>query len=183
MTLDEQCLDMYRRAHAAFLVGNIQKATSIYAQIRAQHSCELYYEVDLPTPMRLSHPVGTVLGRATYAPFLMVHQNCTVGSDLNGNRPVFTGPCCMFAGSMVIGRVTVGSNVYLAPGAILDGGRNPLKIPCNGIIGRNGAWSPTKRSIVMDFFTVHSKPDSAETGNGQPESTRPYELARTSCEY
>ena len=43
----------------------------------------------MPDIFLLSHPVGTVLGRAKFEDFFVVHQRVTVGGDKDLNYPTF----------------------------------------------------------------------------------------------
>lgn len=169
MTLDDEILKLYRMARAQFLDGNVRRATELYAEIRQYHACELYYEVELPSILRFIHPLGSVLGRATYADHLVVYQQVSVGSDVDGGRPTFTGPCVLFPGSKIIGNVKVGANVWVTAGTIIEARPgHPIAIPDNRVVfpGLNLPlpsddnqlpkisfdWRPTKRSVVERFF-------------------------------
>src|SRR5690606_14180963 len=41
-------------------------ADKVYGLNKALHACDIYHEVELPDVFFLDHPVGSVLGRATY---------------------------------------------------------------------------------------------------------------------
>ena len=73
MHLDDQCLQLYRVAHNMWKDNDLRMALKYYQRARAEHACELYYEVVLPKNIMLVHPVGTVLGRATYGDYLCVY--------------------------------------------------------------------------------------------------------------
>lgn len=158
--LDDECLRAYRRSRELYLVGRVDEAMELYRGIRRDHGCELFYEVDLPTEMRLVHPLGTVLGRATYADGLVAYQGVSVGSTVDGERPVFKGPCVLFPGARVIGNVTVGANVWVQSGVTIQTfSRWPvINIPDDRVVyscsGAPGGFSfaPTKRSVMDQFF-------------------------------
>lgn len=154
--LDDECLRAYRRSHELYLVGRVNAAMDLYRLIRRDHGCELFYEVDLPTLMRLVHPLGTVLGRATYADGLVAYQGVSVGSTVDHERPVFKGPCVLFPHSGVIGPVTVGANVWIQAGSIIEARPGmPVVIEDNCVVrrvGDNAMCAPTKRSVMEQFF-------------------------------
>lgn len=165
MTLDEECRGLYRASREAYLGGDVEKAEELYRRIRAEHGCELFYEVELPGMMRLVHPVGTVLGRATYADWLVVYQGVSVGSTVDGERPTFTGACVLFPGAKVLGNVTVGTNVWITAGTTVQSfGGQPVRVPDHSVVfpavyvrgdGQHAlgcGWSQTKRSVMHRFF-------------------------------
>lgn len=72
------------------------------------------YKVKLPDIFFLNHPVGTVLGHATYSDFLVVMQNVTVntGEIINGVQyPILDKGCCLCAGAKIIGSQSIGARV------------------------------------------------------------------------
>lgn len=157
MTLDKECLALYRRSRELYLVGRQAEAMAYYRRIRAEHGCELFYEVDLPSEMKLVHPLGSVLGRAAYASHLVVYQGVSVGSTVDHERPVFTGPCVLFPHSGVIGPVTVGKNVWITAGNIVEAlPGKPFTIPDNCLVVTTGdgrLYLETERSVVSTFFS------------------------------
>lgn len=127
MTLDEECVALYRDSRDCWVLGESTnsdywraEALRRYRQIRRDHGVELYYEVELPEIFRLIHPLGTVLGRASYADYLVAYQNVSVGSDVDGGRPTFLGPCVLFPGSKILGNVQVGANVWVTAGTKIE---------------------------------------------------------------
>lgn len=179
MRLDDETVTLYRMArnyylaHQGGIPNALERADEIYRELRMRYGVELYYEVDLPENLLLVHPLGTVLGRATYADFFCAYQNVGVGSDLDGNRPVFKGPCVMFPGSKVLGRVTIGANVFITANTVISGANDlPVEVPDNCVVF-NMPWyprigvdplgdlpriypasKPTKRSVIRDVFKV-----------------------------
>lgn len=164
MRLDDSLVALYRESRAAYLAGDLATAELKWMMLRAG-GCDLFYEVDLPEHLMLVHPIGTVLGRATYADYLAVYQNVGVGSDLDGNRPVFKGPCVMFPGSKVLGRTVIGANVFIQANVVVQNcvipdnslvyGHSP-EWECLGASILTCGWKPTKRSVIRDVFKVPS---------------------------
>jgi serine O-acetyltransferase len=69
----------------------------------------------------LVHPVGTVLGRARYADYLVVYQNCTVGADTD-IYPTFSEGVILYSRCSVLGASRIGRNVVFAANTtIIDG--------------------------------------------------------------
>lgn len=158
--LDDSIYDAWFHARSAYLHGDVRAADHMYRQLRAEHSIELYHQVELKKPTKFVHPLGTVLGRATYASHLVCYQGVSVGSTVDHERPTFLGPCVLFPHSGVIGPVTVGSNVWITAGCIVEGRPGiPYRIPDNSVVfpARDGisTWTsaPTDRSVLDTFFT------------------------------
>lgn len=172
MRLDDELLEMYRIARAAYELGDEETAESYHRQIRREHGCELYPAVELPPHLMFVHPIGAVLGRANYGDYLCVYQNSNVGSDLDGNRPTLGIGTVLFPGARVLGNVIMGDNVFVTPGTTICGTtKEPVSIPDNSVvfmrsvnaydtsIGRNvdrlrHATKPTKRNVIRDVFKV-----------------------------
>ena len=97
---------------------DVRLCSKIYLLNKALHGLDLFYEVQLPDIFSLTHPLGTVLGRATYADYLLVYQGCNVGSNKN-IYPVLGEYVCLHPGSSVLGNCHVGNNCRIAAGSLL----------------------------------------------------------------
>jgi serine O-acetyltransferase len=126
-------------------------AKRLYALNKALHGLDLYHEVALPDIFALQHPVGTVLGRASYADYLFVYQSCCVGVNLASEGPRFGEGVVLFPGSMVLGACTVGANAWFAAGTIVVDTDVP---PDSMVFGRTPALTitPTRRTVAADLF-------------------------------
>lgn len=85
---------------------------------RVLSSCWISYKVNLPDIFYLEHPVGSVLGHATYSDYLVVSQNVTVNSGteqgIDGKQlPALGKGLYMAAGSSIIGNQKVGDRVNI----------------------------------------------------------------------
>lgn len=92
---------------------NSTLADRVYYLNKCLNGLDLFYEVNMPKAFSLGHPVGTVIGRATYGEYFGISQNCTVGNS-NGKYPVFGENVKLMAGSMVLGDCTVGDDVIFS---------------------------------------------------------------------
>lgn len=97
----------------SFEGSNKSLADKIYYLNKIMHSVDIYHEVQLPASFFLEHPVGTVLGRASYQNGFMAYQNCTVGGN-KGKYPTLGKNFHMMSGSKVLGNSHIGDNVTLA---------------------------------------------------------------------
>jgi serine O-acetyltransferase len=96
--------------------GHLQLADKIYYLNRTMNGCDMFYEVELPKIFRLDHPLGTVMGRATFGDYFAFSQTCTVGNN-NNIFPVIGEHVTMSVGSMILGNSKIGNNVILGAGA------------------------------------------------------------------
>ncbi len=75
------------------------------------------YKGELPDVFFLGHPIGTILGNAQYADYLVVFQNVTVNTsqDDNGNvAPCLGKGLFLGAGAKIIGNKCIGDRVSIS---------------------------------------------------------------------
>jgi serine O-acetyltransferase len=152
---DQYAIFLYYLANAAFREKPGHPiADKAYALNKALHALDAYYEVQLPDVFAVQHPVGTVLGRATYSDYFLCYHNCTVGANLDNDYPSFGRGIVMYGGSRLIGRTSVGDNTFVSTGAIvMDGGALEPNSVLHGIYPDAGR-SRTNRDVVRDIFRV-----------------------------
>jgi serine O-acetyltransferase len=112
---------LYYLSHYVFAVyaENARSlADRIYYLNRCLNAVDLFYEVQLPDVFFLDHPVGSVMGRASYGHGFRFAQNCTVGNN-KGKYPAIGRYVTMMAGSMIIGHSTIGDNVVVSSGSFI----------------------------------------------------------------
>ena len=80
--------------------------------------CDIYYETNLPDIFFLDHPVGSVMGRASYSNYFTFAQNCTVGGN-HGIYPCFGEFVSLFANATVIGNSQIGNNVFISANTLV----------------------------------------------------------------
>ena len=181
--LDDSIYSDWWHANHAWHTGDEAMAHHIYKNLRANHSVEIFYQIQLKKPTKFVHPLGSVLGRAEYARHLVVYQGVSVGSTVDDERPVFTGPCVLFPHSGVIGPVTVGKNVWITAGTIVEARPGkPFSLPDNCVVYKDweghrrgmlcGGWQqhPTTRSVIDTFFTPRRRTSDSGTPSRQPEA-------------
>jgi serine O-acetyltransferase len=126
---DEVLFDHLNADHmAAFLyffgntiwraTGDADAPTRLSYVNKIMHGLDLFYSVAMPDVFLLVHPVGTVLGKATYSDYLVVYQNCIVGADTTV-YPHFGEGVILYSRSSVLGDCRVGSNVVFAANAMV----------------------------------------------------------------
>jgi serine O-acetyltransferase len=109
------------------------------------------YDAMLPDIFLLLHVVGTVLGKATYANYLVVRQNCTIGA-LGYEYPVLGEKLILSAGASIIGGCRIGTNVMLGPGCTVM----KEDIPDNSLVTRQGenTLKPNSDRPIQAHFSV-----------------------------
>ena len=81
---------------------------------KALHGLDAYHDTELPEVFQFMHPLGTILGQATYGNYFCVYQGCSVGCDEQGIFPVIGEHVVLYAGASVIGRSHIGNNVVIS---------------------------------------------------------------------
>lgn len=74
---------MYRMDHSG---ANAEK---IYYLNKALNSVELFYAVELPAIWNCEHPLGAVIGRASYGDYFCFYQNCNVGGNIGHDGKLY----------------------------------------------------------------------------------------------
>ena len=153
---DQYAIFLYYLSNTAFGAGYVSLAAKAYGLNKALHSLDAYYEVELPAIFALVHPVGTVLGRATYSDYFCAYQNVAVGVDpFAPGNPAFGEGVVLYGGSRVVGNVNVGENCFVSAGTSIVGRRGEsLQIP-GGHVAFGAPTFQTKRSrhhVKRDIF-------------------------------
>ena len=119
---DQHAIFLYYLSNSVFQMGGPKVlCDKLYALNKALHGVDIFYEVKMLDIFALVHPVGTVLGRASYGDYFCAYQNVSVGSDLDGNNPKIGRGVVMYGGSRIIGRSQIGDNCLISIGTtILD---------------------------------------------------------------
>ena len=149
---DQYAMFLYLLSNTLFRMEESPSlAAKVYALNKALHSIDAFYEVELPDIFLFQHPVGTVLGRATYGDYFCAYQRCSVGANLDDVYPVIGRGVVMYAGSAIIGASRIGDNCLLSLSAtVMD-----AEIPPNSVIfGASPELSvrSTSRDVVRDIF-------------------------------
>ena len=111
----QYCIFLYFLARQVFLDSPELRtlADKIYFLNKALNGLDLYYEVDMPKVFHLDHPVGSVMGRASYGENFTFAQLCTVGNN-KGIFPKIGENVQMLSGSKILGRCKIGNNVIIS---------------------------------------------------------------------
>ena len=149
---DHYAMFLYLLSNSIFRAGGpLSVATKVFLLNKALNGIDAFYSISLPEVFLFVHPVGTVLGNAKYGNYFAVYQNCSVGSDNEGNYPQFGDGILLYAGSSVIAKSHLGNNVVLGAKAFLintDVSNNSL------VLGSypNHKIVPNERTVIDRIF-------------------------------
>lgn len=104
-------------------------ADKLYYLNKIMNGIDIYHSVDLCLGYHFDHPLGTVLGRATYSNYFKAIQGCTVGNNM-GIYPKIGECVSMLAHSSIIGNCTIGSNVLVGANTVIK----DEDIPDNSVV-------------------------------------------------
>lgn len=148
---DQYCMYIYMLSnHVYENAGDEALATKLYYLNKALHSVDIFYTSKLPDIFLLVHPLGTIIGRATFSDYFIAYQGVTVGCLNEGIFPTFEGKTILYANSKVLGNATIGDNVCLAADATVVN----TDIPANKIVFGN---SPNLK-LTANNKTVEERP-------------------------
>ena len=83
-------------AHQAYLDGFLELAQLVYLVNRRLNQFDCYFTRNIPDVFCLVHPIGSVLGQATYSNFLVIYQGVTVGGDPKLRYPSISESVVLF---------------------------------------------------------------------------------------
>jgi len=90
-------------------------------QIRVWIACDI--QRSLPETIKLGHPVGIVIGHdVVIGENVQINQNVTLGERGDGHplgKPVIEDNVIIYAGSIILGDVTVGKNSTIGANSIV----------------------------------------------------------------
>lgn len=129
----EYSIFLYYLSNVLYKRGNEKEAGLIYYLNKIMNCVEWFYAIELPVHFWADHPLGSVLGRASYGDYFFVNQGVTVGGNsigvLNDIYPTIGKNVHLCAGCSVIGNCHIGDNSIIAAGTFV---RNQ-DVPANSI--------------------------------------------------
>jgi serine O-acetyltransferase len=100
------------------VTGDEELPTRLFYLNKILHGVDLYFSVSMPKIFMLVHPVGTVIGQATYSDYLVIYQNVTIGSN-NGVYPTLGKEVILYSKSSLLGNCNVGDNVVFGANSFI----------------------------------------------------------------
>jgi serine O-acetyltransferase len=98
--------------------GSTELPTRLFYLNKILHGLDLFYSVSMPDVFMLVHPVGTVLGHASYQDYLVDYQNCTIGA-VTDVYPKFGTGTILYSRTSVLGNCRLGDDVVLAANCMI----------------------------------------------------------------
>lgn len=92
--------------------------TRLFYLNKIMHGLDLFFSIKMPDIFLLVHPIGTILGNASYSDYLVVYQNVTVGA-VTTVYPKFGKGTILYARAGVIGACESGDNVVFAANSFI----------------------------------------------------------------
>lgn len=109
----QYCIFLYHLSRVAWEAnGNGIIAEKLYYLNKVLNSVDIFYAVALPKIWGCEHPLGSVMGRASYGDQFFFYQGCTVGGN-NGQYPSIGCNVLMYSNSKILGKCHIGDNVIV----------------------------------------------------------------------
>lgn len=150
----QYCIFLYYLANTIWKeTGNTELPTKLFILNKALNAIDLFYEIDMPERFFIGHSAGIVLAKASYADYLVLYQNSTVGKN-HGVAPVIESGVILYPNTAIIGRCHVRAGTVIAQGV----GVVNQDTPGNCLVFR-GADQPlqfksTDKNILADIFRL-----------------------------
>ena len=144
---------LYFISNNAYKIHDEILASKVFMLNKLMFGLDIFYSVEMPKYFILVHPLGTILGNAKYDDFLVVYQNVTVGSTINGIYPNFSKKTILYSNSSVIGKSKIGENFIIAANSSLVN----KNIENNKIVKGtfpNNEITPNSNKIINHYFDI-----------------------------
>lgn len=111
----QYCVFLYFLARQIFLDFPEERALAdkLYFLNKTLNGLDLYYEIVMPDVFHLDHPVGSVMGRASYGEGFSFSQLCTVGNN-KSVFPIIGRNVQMLSAAKILGQCNIGDNVIVS---------------------------------------------------------------------
>lgn len=138
----------------AFLSGNLELAELAYLVNRKLNNFDCFYTREMPDVFHLEHPVGSVIGQASFGDFLVVYQGVAVGGDMKLRYPDLGSGVALFAKCSVISSSVIGSNCAIGAGVQIYAGAIPSNTAVSLRDGSQSCFSALSWSVKERFFKL-----------------------------
>lgn len=123
---DQYSMFLYFLSNTLFKEGeDARVCEKLFYLNKMLNGIDAFYEITLPNIFLFCHPLGTVLGRARYADYFLVNQECTIGAAREAKAgeksifPVLEKYCAVYKGAAVLGACHVGANCKISAHSLL----------------------------------------------------------------
>jgi serine O-acetyltransferase len=152
---DQYCQYLYFVSNTVHrLEGDPRLAAKLFTLNRALNAFNCVYDTELPDIFLVVHGMGTVLGKAKYANYLLVAHNCTIGA-IGGVFPHMSEKLILSAGASLIGDSLIGENVMVEPNCSLV----KTSVPANTRVSGFGphAFMPNSHRPIETYFHLRCR--------------------------
>lgn len=150
---DQYSVFLYLVSNSAYKNGDLIIASKIFLLNKSLFGIDAFYSIKLPEHFIFVHPLGTVLGNASYGDYFIAYQGVTVGGIHGKGYPSFSESTVLYSNSSILGNCTTGSGFVMAANATLI---NSI-IPDNSIIlGNypNYRIIANEHNVICNFFDI-----------------------------
>lgn len=144
---------LYLISNELYKLGEEVLASKVFLLNKQMFGIDAFYRVELPEVFLFVHPIGTVLGNATYSNFFVVYQGVTIGSKTDGIYPKFSERTILYSNSSVIGNCNFGENIVVAANSTFidrDADSNQVLLghyPANRFVYNNN-------NLIESYFNI-----------------------------
>lgn len=150
----QNCIFLYYLANTIWNeTGEEELPTKLFILNKALNAIDLFYEIDMPSRFFIGHSVGIVLAKASYADYLVLYQNSTVGKN-HGVAPVIESGVIMYPNTAIIGRCQVRAGTVISHGVGIVNQDTPGNCLVFHGAGQALLFKPCKRDILADIFRL-----------------------------
>jgi len=129
---DQYAMFLYLLSNTAWQQEkNEHLAKKIFLLNKTLHGIDAYFSIELPECFLFIHPIGTILGNATYGNFFCVYQNCSIGAlSTTGGYPKLGTGVVMYSRTSILGPCVVGNDVVFGANSMIIN----KNIPDNSVV-------------------------------------------------
>jgi serine O-acetyltransferase len=148
----QYCLFLYFLANTLWRAEGASTAcTKLFGLNKALNAIDCFYEIELPEVFFIGHSVGIVLAKATYANYLVLYQNSTIGKN-HGEAPILEERVVLYPNSAVIGASVVRQGSVISQGvSVINQTTQANALVFRGVAG-GLTFRKDTRCIPADFF-------------------------------
>ena len=121
LNADQYTVFIYYASNISYEKYNdINLATKLFLLNKVLHNFHCMYDTKLPDIFVLIHGTGIVLGKAEYADFLVLSQNCNIGANAEIKYPILSKHLILYPNSSIIGECIIGEYCCISNGAFVN---------------------------------------------------------------
>lgn len=150
---DHYSMFLYFLCNEAYLARDEILASKLFLLNKSLFGIDAFYSIKLPEHFLFVHPMGTVVGNATFGDFLVLYQGVTIGSTISGIYPSFSCSTILYSNSSIIGDCHISENFVLGANSSLIN----TNIPADKVVVGNypnHSILENKNSFISSYFQL-----------------------------